>query len=154
MTDAEALVAFTDIVDTFHSLMGNYLTVLFAFLVTSYLAADKLDRAMAVVVLALFSIVAAAQILEIWMVRSDITGLGGAIAARVAAGESEFSWHGPAAFGWAKALNVLTMASVIGGYVAAIVFFFHERKIDHDRRPSFARPSSAAPADEGKAESD
>lgn len=71
MTDFELVIAFTDVVATGHSLIGNYLTVVFAFLVTSYLAADKLSALIAYIVLGLFSLIAVGMIMEIWTIDHD-----------------------------------------------------------------------------------
>ena len=52
------------------------MTVLFAFLVTPYLAADKLSALIAYIVLGLFSLIAVGMIMEIWIIDHDARSSG------------------------------------------------------------------------------
>ena len=133
MTDFEIVIAYTDVVATGHSLIGNYLTVLFAFLVTSYLAADKVSSSIAYIVLALFSLIAVGMIMEIWIIENDLRGMANLIRERVASGSSDLAWHGSASYGWEERITTLKVPSMIGAYLASVVFFLRERTINRDR---------------------
>ena len=105
---------------------------------TSYLAADKVTPAIAYIVLALLSLIAVGMIMEIWIIENDLRGMANLIRERVATGASDLAWHGSASYGWEERLTTLKVPSMIGAYVASVVFFFRERKIDHDARGSSA----------------
>ena len=86
MTDYELLSLGIDMLANLQSLFTNYMTLLFAFLVTSYFVAHKLDRAMVTVVVVLFTALASSQLMEMVLVNMDVDGLSEQLRNRVARG--------------------------------------------------------------------
>ena len=129
MTDHELLSLGIDMLANLQSLFTNYMTLLFAFIVTSFLVAHKLDRAMAVVVIVLFTALASSQLMEMLLVNMDVDALSEQLRARVAAGSEATAWHGLTHARWqGDFITIMQLTSAVGGYFAALFFFFHQRR--------------------------
>ena len=134
MTDHELLSLGIDMLANLQTLFTNYMTLLFAFLVTSYFVAHKLDRAMAGVVIALFTALATSQLMEMWLVNGDVDGVSEQLRERVAAGNPATAWHGLTYAGWqGDFITIMQLLSAVGGYFAALFFFFHQRRVGAGR---------------------
>ena len=133
MTNYELLALAVDTLANLQALFANYMTLLFAFLVTTYLVAARLTRGMSAIALVLFTALAISQIVEMWLVNGDVEGISAQLRARVAAGDDAVAWHGLVVNHWeGDVITASQLISAIGGYFAAIAFFVHERR--HPRR--------------------
>jgi len=125
MTDYEVLSLFGEFATNIQDTFVNYVGVLSAFLVASYLVADKLTSRTAIVLVGLFSLVAVQQGAALLLHWNDQVGLLTEIRTR-----DELAWHGanraPAWFG--LIFYITYFVTVFGGYVGALVFFFDRRR--------------------------
>jgi hypothetical protein len=131
MTEYELAALFYQVVDVANATMANFLAVTFGMMVVCYLAAHKLDRASAIVVLALYSLNSLGMINEIYSEYSDMVRIGKEIAQSATGAGSRLSWHGFALAGPDSYLQyipfwVLAMSGL--GFLATLWFFFHMRR--------------------------
>ena len=108
-----------------------YVSVVFAFLIASYLVSDKLAPKMVSVVISLYSLVAVWSLFGISRTSATVISLAGEIKQLVSAGGSSLGWHPAVATpDLAFALiQVLIVAIAVFAYIASMVFFFHQRKL-------------------------
>ena len=136
MSDYEVLDLFYVIIEALQASVMNYVAVLFAFLIASYLIADKLESSMVFVVVGLFTVVVFQQASPIIGFGNDMAGIGNLIGMRAAVDSSTLSWHG-AAQPWGSAaiytLQYAAIAVLFCSYIGALVFFFHQRHVGRAR---------------------
>ena len=121
-----------ELVDTFYTIAGlsdqlivSFITLLFAFLIASYLASSRLDRRMVVVVIALYSFMALRYVLVFYNVSGDLVTLAETInESRLQAGSS-LSWL-EIGGGMSMTLGG-TIAAMFLAYLGSIYFFFYTR---------------------------
>ena len=121
-----------ELVDTFYTIAGlsdqlivSFVTLLFAFLIASYLASSRLDRRMVVVVIALYSFMALRYVLVFYNVSGDLVTLAETInESRLQAGSS-LSWL-EIGGGMSMTLGG-TIAAMFLAYLGSIYFFFYTR---------------------------
>ncbi|MEM9690354.1 MAG: hypothetical protein AAF917_12860 [Pseudomonadota bacterium] len=80
MTDFEQATLFFQIIDTAHSAVANFLTVVFAVVAVSYFVAERLDRSVSLLLLGVYSLFCIGMIREIFYLYSDMARLGHAMA--------------------------------------------------------------------------
>ena len=122
-----------ELVDTFYTLSGlldqfvaNFITLLFAFLVASYLVSAKLDRRMVIVVIALYSFMALRYVGLYLNVADDMIALADQITQLRHEKGSSLEWM---VIG--KELSTMhytQTAAMFLSYLASLVFFFHTRR--------------------------
>jgi len=128
MSEAELYGAFLDALDGANSVLFNYISLLFAFLVMSYLAAHRLPTFLASIVIILFSLVSALFIFQVFLYRNEAGAIAAALFERRQSGNFDLSWYGtnPA---WGPPVNSFLMVAVTaGGFLACIVFFLYQRR--------------------------
>ncbi len=128
MTDYEKATLFFQIVETAHSAMANYLTVLFAVVAVSYFVADRLDRVASTLLLIVFSFFCFGMIREIFFLYSDMARLGHEIAQVPG---DVYDWLGIAQFSvdspqWVIPYSSLVMS--LAAYLASLLFFYRVRR--------------------------
>lgn len=130
MTEYEHVQLFFQIVNVANGTISNYMTLVFGMLVTSYLAAHRLDRLMAGIALAIYSLFALGLCNEIFQVYSDFARLGLQISEFGSVPETRLGWFGPVALGpdGLTAIPVIIMTVTVSAYVGSILFFFRARK--------------------------
>lgn len=125
MTNYEILSLFSEFGVNTQDTFINYVGLLSAFIVASYLVADKLTTTMTVVLVGLFSIVAVQQGAALLLHWGDQVGLLAEIRQR-----DDLVWHGahraPPSVG--LVFYATYFFTVFGGYIGAIVFFFDRRR--------------------------
>jgi len=125
MTDYEILSLFGEFATNTQDTFVNYVSILFAFIIASYLVADRLTKTMVVVLIGLFSMVAIQQGTALLLHWNDQLGLLAEIR-----GRDELDWHGanraPAWFG--LVFYATYFVTVFGGYIGSLVFFFDRRR--------------------------
>jgi cellobiose-specific phosphotransferase system component IIC len=121
-----------ELVDTFYTIAGlsdqlivSFITLLFAFLIASYLASSRLDRRMVVVIIALYSFMALRYVLVFYNVSGDLVTLAETInESRLQAGSS-LSWL---EIGGGMSMTLRgTIAAMFLAYLGSIYFFFYTR---------------------------
>jgi hypothetical protein len=127
MTGYEAVSLFFEIANTATTLLVSYISVLSAFLIMSFFAADKLSNILITIVLSLFSLTCVLLIIQINLTRNDMSSLYGYILELRNTGVNGLQWFGvnPSMFvdNVPFILNIIT----IGGYLGCIVFFFYKK---------------------------
>jgi len=124
MTDFELMTLFYEIENSIQIAFMNYVTIIFAFLLAGFFAADKLNRPMTIVVIVLFTFAAFQQAGAYILTWSDQAGLLPDIASRDA-----LQWHSAAKVARVAGLffSITYITTAIIGYFGALIFFFHQR---------------------------
>ncbi|MGJ8563370.1 MAG: hypothetical protein ACSHXY_07440 [Alphaproteobacteria bacterium] len=130
MTEYEHTILFLEFAQAASSVMANYMALVFAMIVTSYMAAHRLDRLMTGIALTIYSLFALGFCNEIFQLYSDLSRLGISIADMGNNPSTSLTWFGPIATG-PDFLHILP--EIIGGmivlaYFGSILFFFRARK--------------------------
>lgn len=128
MTEADMVVAFHSAVDLNVQILFGYVSLMSAFLVMSYLVADKLPGFLAAIVVTLFSVISALLIYRISLNRSDAEALMSKLIERRDAGAPNMDWLGTNP-PWSVQLTTLVeIIATIGGFLACIAFFVYQRR--------------------------
>ena len=129
MTEYELVDTFYTIAALSDQVMASFVTLLFAFLVASYLVSSKLDHRMTVVVIALYSFMALRYVILYSNISGDVGTLADTLMELRSAGDSSLEWlEIQDGIRW---INIGTAVAMFLGYIASIVFFFYTR---HDDR--------------------
>lgn len=130
MTDYEIASLFYGVLSEVETAIVNYTTVLFAFLVFAYFAADRLKPYMVAIVLLLFSAFSADKLILFVLLNGDLADLSSVLQQRLAEGSGELAFIAAARGGTGISGFFLPVRVVVlmGGYVGALLFFFHQRK--------------------------
>ena len=130
MSDFELLSAFMAAVETLWLIFSTFVSVVFAFLVVSYLVASKLQKSLAATIISLYTLVALWSVWALSRGSASVTAIGGEMKARVQDGTSSLGWH-PAVntpdliF---AAIPMLISSIALLTYVGSIFFFYVQRK--------------------------
>ena len=127
MSEYELVSLVIQFTNTSIQLILAYSSILFAFLVMSYLTAHKLNRVLATCVLVLFSLVCYLLIFQIYHVRNDLGHLLTYLLNQQLEGVKELPWFGHNAAWGARVVSVLHYLVMVGGYTACIGYFFYQR---------------------------
>jgi hypothetical protein len=122
MTEYELVEAFYTIAGLSDQLVASFITLLFAFLVASYLVSSKLDRRMTAVVIALYSYMALRYVALFYNVTDDIVTLADTLTELRLRGGSSLEWMEIGA-GMSMMLITQTVAMILS-FVASIFFFY------------------------------
>ncbi len=130
MTAYEIADLFTSMIDSSATIIINYISVLFAFLVVAYLIAPYLNRVMSGIVIGLFTVFSAMMILSINRNLVATTNLADEMRKKVLDGETALAWHPvisePANF---TELSIpIIMSLLIASSIGGIVFFIYASK--------------------------
>jgi len=132
MTEYEAVYLFRELIADLHQSMFDYVSLLSAFLVASYLIADKISSVLTVVLITLYSLVALNFAFQFFLMSTDAVSLYDFILEQKEVGEFDLEWFGknPA---WAGYMASTTrISTAVGGYVGSLVFFFYQRHKKND----------------------
>ena len=125
MSDFELLTLFNESAQLAESFTDRFMTVLFAFLVVSYLIAGKLDQLIAAFVVFLYSVMAVRYGVVYFNMTGDSIAMADLLRERAVEPESALSWLeiGPIQInlGWVLSLYILS-------YSLSLMFFFHMRR--------------------------
>ena len=105
----------------------NYVSILFAFLIAGYFVAERLKPPMIALVIFLFTAVALYIILQLWAIEGAMGVLSTEMALRVANDGFDLPDLEMARGGSAFKFYITEGIATIGGYIAALIFFFHQR---------------------------
>ena len=128
MTDYEMFSVFSEITTTLNTILMDYVAVVFAFLIAAFFAASKLKQSMILVVTSLFTVFAMYKLYEAVFWSLDLNRLQGVMGAAVVQSDSSLTWLGFATFGsGATMATFLAPLIIVFGFVASLIFFFHQR---------------------------
>ena len=146
MTNYELTYLFYEAIQVGNGTMANYMTLVFGMLVTSYLAAHRLDRVMMWIALIIYSMFALGFCNEIFQSYSDFARLGILLAERGQLPDSDLGWFGPVAVGEEPMhfIPKMVLTMTLAAYVGSLAFFFRARKTNLS---SNTGPVTAAAAD-------
>ena len=126
MTEYELVDTFYTIASLSDQLVASFITLLFAFLVASYLTSSKLDRKMTAVVITLYSYMALRYIVIHHNVTGDIATLAETL--------TELSLREGSSLGWLEigagisTMHITQSVAMFLSFAASIFFFFHTRQ--------------------------
>ena len=126
MTEYELVDTFYTIASLSDQLVARFITLLFAFLVASYLTSSKLDRKMTAVVITLYSYMALRYIVIHHNVAGDIATLAETL--------TEISLREGSSLGWLEigagisTMHITQSVAMFLSFAASIFFFFHTRQ--------------------------
>ena len=132
MTDFELINSFVVCNEIMQTAFTSYVAVLFAFLIATYLIADKLESSMAPIIVGLFTLVAFNQLSNVIGAGHDWAAVGMQIAARATEQTSSLGWHGAATPWGPLTISIIRFsaaATLVASHIAALIFFFHQRHV-------------------------
>lgn len=132
MTEYEVVSALTDTLDLLWTIFATYVSIVFAFLVTSYLVASKLASGIVWLVLTLYTVVSGWAIFGLSRTSSTVVGLASEIKRMALEPGSTLGWHTVVStpdLAFSLISFVSTSVGIIA-YVGSIVFFFYQRHLN------------------------
>ena len=127
MTDYNLMTSFIDMVGLLNQALLGYVSVLFAFLIAGYFIADKLKPSMIVLIIVLFTAVAGDLLGQVYFIQHDMGVITTEMALRVA--NNEFALpHLSMTYNPGIYFFITQGIATIGGYIGALIFFFHQRR--------------------------
>ncbi len=132
MTDYELIDLFIQVTNGLQTTVMNFVAVLFAFLIAGYLVADKLESKIVSIVVTMFTLITAWQVLHVVGFGNDAAGLVRQLAQRAAQDPSSLGWHGAAMPIIDVAMPFVQFSPIIVlilSYIGALIFFFHQRHV-------------------------
>ena len=132
MSDYELIdLLFSDVIGIQTTVM-NFVTVLSAFLVVGYLVADKLDKTIVIIIVALFTLVTFYQTLATIGLGHDFEGLIGVLGERADRDPSALGWQSATMSIREFGLPIMRFTPtfvVVFGYIGGLIFFFRQRHL-------------------------
>jgi len=120
-----------DLADAYATQFFGYISLLSGFLLMSYLAAEKLPATLVTIVLALFSIVSAAMVFRMNLIRNNMFALTSYVVDQKTNGNYDLPWF-PLSGGVGPLVSYLEFAAIAGGFIGCIAFFFYQRNTARD----------------------
>ncbi len=108
--------------------MIGYVSILSAFLVVSYVAAQKLNKLLSSLVVALFSLVSLMLIIQINFIRNDFTELNRYLSRLKDIDPDSLIWFGTNPLWMVEVLTYITNTVLFGGFIGCIGFFLYQRQ--------------------------
>lgn len=130
MTDYEMLSILIEFASTIWTVFATYVSIVFAFLVVSYLVSSKLKPELISIVVALYTLVA---LWASWVLNRGSASLVALVAEMkrsIQDGTSSLGWHPAAAtpdFLLAVIPVLVTLVALLA-YIGSLVFFYYQRK--------------------------
>lgn len=131
MTEYEYATLFFQVVDTAHAAIANFLTIVFAMIVVSYLAAHKIDRYATGLLLSAYTLFSFGLTFEIYNLYTDFANLGWELAQYQDANPSAYTWLGMATSldsGPNKVIPAVISIVCLIAYLGSMMFFVRMRK--------------------------
>jgi len=127
MTEYEAISLFNEIFSNLVQVLLAYISIMSAFLVMCYFAAAKLNRVLATIVIALFSLSALMLIIQVNFLRTDLLNVYEVILNVQSMNADGNVWFGNTPLWTMQIQTVVQNLITIGGYFGCIVFFYYQR---------------------------
>ena len=124
MTITDGAILFLAYLEISNQLVFGYVSILSAFLIMSFFAADKLNKWLMALVFILFTTICAIIVIQLNFTRADMASLYSYLLT-LESTDSEWFGSNP---GWAPAvLTTLLNIITFGGYAGCIAFFLYQR---------------------------
>lgn len=127
MTEYEAISLFNETFSNLVQVLLAYISIMSAFLVMCYFAADKLNRVLATIVITLFSLSALMLITQVNFLRTDLSNIFTVILNIQSANAEGSVWFGNTPLWTLKIQTIVQNLITIGGYLGCIAFFYYQR---------------------------
>lgn len=131
MTEFETAYLFYEVYDGASTSLMNFITIMFAMLVASYLVAPRLSRTMAALVVILYSLISFGMINDLTAIYGDFARLGDRLYDLAQEDGTNLGWHGAASAARSGSLHVartFIISLAVLGYAGTVVFFFLVRR--------------------------
>ncbi len=129
MTEYEIMSLFSDYHDNTIQLVFGYVSIVSAFLIMSYFAADKLNKVHVFIVLVLFTGISFLLIAQINLTRNLMSELNSLL---LEYPDSLVSDAGAAPVVATALITTLYNLVTVGGYIGSMAFFFYQRRQGSD----------------------
>ena len=134
MNEYEYETLFFQVSETGHAPIANFLTIVFAMIVVSYLAARELDRYATGLLLTAYTLLSLGLSFEIFNLYRDFGELGWELAKYREANPAAYNWLGMATDiegGPNRFIPAVIAAVCMIAYLGSIVFFVRMRRMDN-----------------------
>ena len=128
MSEAEAYEIILLIASELSHLMFGYFSIVSAFLILSFLIAEKLNALQSAIILLLYTICSLFIVLNMYALDVDLDSLYEEMLVKKASGEYELAWFGKNPLWIPVSLTYIQLSIVVGGYIGSILFFFSKSK--------------------------
>ena len=128
MGEAELHSAFLGALEGANSVLFNYISLMFAFLIMSHLAAHRLPASLASVVIALFSVISGLLIFQVFLYRNEAAAIVSYMFEQKQSGNLDLAWYGSNPVWAPTVISSLTIAVTAGGFLTCIAFFYYQRR--------------------------
>lgn len=137
MSEYEIVSLFHQVITGVNASMTNFLTALFAMLVASYLAAHRLDKTSALIVVVVYSLFTLGMINEIFLGYRDFAAIGQEMVRMGRLPGSSITWHPNVINGDAgmSLLPWIILAVMVSAYIASVWYFFRARRMHGETDP-------------------
>jgi hypothetical protein len=131
MTDYELVSTLNETLSILWLIFSTYVSIVFAFLVASYLVANKLMPKIVPLLLFIYSLVAFWAISGLYRTGLGVIGIVGEIKRGVLESTSSLSWHSSMSMSDSLLdyMPVIVTSIPTLAFIGSILFFFHQRKI-------------------------
>lgn len=131
MTDYEMLSITVELVNTVWAIFATYVSIVFAFLVASYLVAQKLAPRIVSIVITLYTLVALWAVFGLNRTMASLSAAIGEIKRAVLANSSSLDWYPGASIPdvISSAFPILITIIAVIAYFGSLAFFFHQRRV-------------------------
>ena len=130
MTDYEMFYVFQENLNLIFTILMNYISIVFAFLVVGYLVSARLNTSMISIIIGLFTLVSFVMTFALNRTAQTILDIGEEIRNAVHNGTSSLGWHNITDPEILIQGPMITFTSImILAYIGAVIFFFHQRGV-------------------------
>ena len=128
MADYDLISLFHNSLTLLSQAIMDYVSVTFAFLIAGYFIADKLKSSMVVLIVFLFTSIQIGQLFNMYFLQHDMGVLTTEMALRAA--NTSFMLPNLVMTNNPGIYYVIVMGvAIIGCYIGALIFFFHQRRL-------------------------
>ena len=128
MNESEAFELVMLMASELSHLMFGYFSIVSAFLIMSFLVADRLSRLQSVIILILYTIFSVYVTLNIYALNIDLDSLYAEMLSKKESGEYGLDWFGSNPIWIPRSLTLIQISICLGGYFGTVVFFFSKGK--------------------------
>ena len=128
MNEYEAYDILVNGITTIGNYFFGYFSIISAFLVMSYLVANKLTRVNSLILITLFTLSSLLMVLNIYTLSNDMQHLTSYMYEQKQSGVYDLAWFGKNPIWMSYVLMITEIMCIIGGYVGALLFFFYRSK--------------------------
>jgi hypothetical protein len=128
MSEYEAFDLFANLVSQTYQLMFGFFSLISAFLIMSYSAAQKLNNVLSSIVIVLFTIISLFFVLQFYFVNTVIDSLYIDMLTKKQTEIFELNWFGSIPAWTTQLVTFIQILIAVGGYFGGLFFYFYRRK--------------------------